>query len=47
MFATGIENSSPTINNGRRRIDELEKCKHYDRWQEDFAAARKTPAPVA
>jgi beta-glucosidase/6-phospho-beta-glucosidase/beta-galactosidase len=37
MFATGIENSSPTIDNGRRRIDELEKCKHYDRWQEDFA----------
>ena len=36
MFATGIENSSPTIKNGRR-IDELEKCGHYDRWQEDFA----------
>jgi beta-glucosidase len=37
MFATGIENSSPTINSGRRRVDELEKCKHYQRWQEDFA----------
>src|SRR5215831_2538268 len=37
MFATGIENSSPTIENGRHRVDELEKCKHYDRWQEDFA----------
>jgi beta-glucosidase len=37
MFATGIENSSPTIDNGRRRIDELEKCNHYERWQEDFA----------
>jgi beta-glucosidase/6-phospho-beta-glucosidase/beta-galactosidase len=37
LFATGIENSSPTINNGRRRIDELEKCGHYQKWQEDFA----------
>src|SRR5262252_6617947 len=37
LFATGIENSSPTIDNGRRRIDELEKCGHYQRWQEDFA----------
>ncbi|HYW69584.1 MAG TPA: family 1 glycosylhydrolase [Pyrinomonadaceae bacterium] len=37
MFATGIENSSPTINGGRTRIDELESCRHYQRWQEDFA----------
>ena len=37
MFATGIENSAPTINNGRTRIDELEKCGHYDRFKEDFA----------
>jgi beta-glucosidase len=37
MFATGIENSAPTINGGRTRIDELEACGHYDRWQEDFA----------
>src|SRR3954452_181255 len=36
MFATGIENSIPTINNGRKRIDELEKCKHYEYWQKDF-----------
>lgn len=36
MFATGIENSVPTINNGRKRIDEFEKCKHYDYWQKDF-----------
>jgi beta-glucosidase/6-phospho-beta-glucosidase/beta-galactosidase len=36
MFATGIENSTPTIQNGRKRVDELEKCKHYSRWQNDF-----------
>ena len=36
LFATGIENSSPTINNGRTRIDEMAKCGHYDRWREDF-----------
>ena len=37
LFATGIENSSPTINNGGTRIDEMEKCGHYDRWKEDIA----------
>jgi beta-glucosidase len=36
LFATGIENSAPTINNGRTRVDELEKCGHYDRWRRDF-----------
>ncbi len=36
MFATGIENSNPTIHGGRTRIDELEKCGHYRRWREDF-----------
>jgi beta-glucosidase/6-phospho-beta-glucosidase/beta-galactosidase len=36
LFATGIENSSPTINGGKTRIDEMEKCGHYDRWREDF-----------
>ena len=29
MFATGIENSIPTIDNGRTRIDQMEKCGHY------------------
>ena len=37
MFATGIENSVPTIDNGRTRVDEMESCGHYRRWQEDFA----------
>lgn len=36
MFATGIENSIPTINNGRTRIDQMEKCGHYEHWQTDF-----------
>jgi beta-glucosidase/6-phospho-beta-glucosidase/beta-galactosidase len=36
MFATGIENSYPTIQNGRFRQDEMEKTDHYRRWREDF-----------
>jgi beta-glucosidase len=36
MFATGIENSCPTIRGGAVRMDELEKCKHYDLWRRDF-----------
>ncbi|HEX8236258.1 MAG TPA: family 1 glycosylhydrolase [Abditibacteriaceae bacterium] len=36
MFATGIENSIPTIENGRVRRDEMEECGHYNRWREDF-----------
>jgi beta-glucosidase/6-phospho-beta-glucosidase/beta-galactosidase len=38
LFATGIENSYPTIEwNGKTiRQDELEKTKHYQRWRDDF-----------
>jgi beta-glucosidase/6-phospho-beta-glucosidase/beta-galactosidase len=36
MFATGIENSIPVINNGRTRMDEMEKCFHYKYWQRDI-----------
>ncbi len=36
LFATGIENSNPTIQNGRHRVDELEKCRHYEFWRKDF-----------
>ena len=36
LFATGIENSNPTIQNGTLRVDELEKCGHYTHWQKDF-----------
>jgi beta-glucosidase/6-phospho-beta-glucosidase/beta-galactosidase len=36
IFATGIENSIPTIDNGRVRMDEMEKCGHYRHWRTDF-----------
>lgn len=38
MFATGVENSYPTIEwKGKTiRQDELAKTKHYERWREDF-----------
>jgi beta-glucosidase/6-phospho-beta-glucosidase/beta-galactosidase len=36
MFATGIENSIPTINNGRTRVDQMDACGHYDQWRTDF-----------
>src|SRR5829696_3627368 len=37
IFATGIENSNPTLKNGTVRVDELEKGGHYKHWQTDFA----------
>ena len=37
MFCTGIENSAPTLDGGRTRINEMQSCGHYARWQEDFA----------
>jgi beta-glucosidase len=40
MFATGIENSYPTIQNGSVRIDELETGGHYKHWETDFALLR-------
>jgi beta-glucosidase/6-phospho-beta-glucosidase/beta-galactosidase len=36
IFATGIENSIPTIDGGRTRMDEMEKCGHYRHWRTDF-----------
>ena len=36
LFATGIENSNPTIQGGKVRMDEMEKCGHYKFWQKDF-----------
>ena len=43
MFATGIENSYPTIEwNGKTlRQDELEKTKHYERWRDDFRLVKE------
>ena len=37
MFATGIENSYPTIQNGSVRVDEMEAGGHYKHWETDFA----------
>ena len=39
MFATGIENSYPTIrlpNGSTKRVDQMEKCGHYTHWRRDF-----------
>ena len=39
MFATGIENSYPTIrlpDGSTKRVDEMEKTAHYTRWKEDL-----------
>ena len=45
MFATGIENSYPTIKTpsgeGRVRVDEMEKCGHYKHWKEDFQLTKE------
>src|SRR3954469_19657253 len=36
MFATGIENSIPKIQNGRIRVDQMDSCGHYKHWKKDF-----------
>ena len=41
MFATGIENSIPTINDGKTRVDQMEASDHYRRWREDFDLAER------
>ena len=41
MFATGIECSYPTIQNGKVRRDQLRECGHYDRWQEDLGLVKE------
>jgi beta-glucosidase/6-phospho-beta-glucosidase/beta-galactosidase len=40
LFSTGIENGYPLLPN-RCRVDEMERCGHYDRWREDFGLARE------
>jgi beta-glucosidase/6-phospho-beta-glucosidase/beta-galactosidase len=40
LFATGIENSYPTIAGGRR-IDQMEKCGHYEHWKLDLQLVRQ------
>ena len=41
MFATGIECSYPTIQQGRVRRDLLAECGHYDRWKEDLGLVKE------
>ena len=44
MFATGIENSYPTIklpDGTTKRVDEMEKTFHYDHWKTDFQLVRE------
>jgi beta-glucosidase/6-phospho-beta-glucosidase/beta-galactosidase len=48
MFATGIENSYPTVRlkDGRTvRVDEMEKTGHYRRFREDFALVKELEIP--
>ena len=43
MFATGIENSYPTIqlpDGSTFRVDEMEKTSHYKHWETDFELVR-------
>lgn len=45
MFATGIENSYPTISlpGGQTlRVDEMEKTDHYNCWEQDFQLVKDT-----
>ena len=41
MFATGVENSIPTIDGGRERVDQMESCGHYKHWRTDFALLKE------
>jgi beta-glucosidase/6-phospho-beta-glucosidase/beta-galactosidase len=41
MFATGIECSYPTIDNGLTRRDQLLECGHYDHWKKDLQLVRE------
>ncbi|RYE35124.1 MAG: glycosyl hydrolase family protein [Sphingobacteriaceae bacterium] len=41
MFATGIECSYPTINNGKIRRDLLEECGHYKNLKEDLGLVKE------
>jgi beta-glucosidase/6-phospho-beta-glucosidase/beta-galactosidase len=41
IFATGIECSYPTIEQGRWRRDEMDAMRHYALWQRDFELARE------
>lgn len=40
MFATGVENSYPTLPGGIR-VDQMEQCGHYRRWRDDLKLVRE------
>lgn len=45
MFATGIENSYPTIllpNGKEKRVDSMEKTCHYENWRTDFNLVKES-----
>jgi hypothetical protein len=46
IFATGIENSIPTIQGGKVRMDQMEMCGHYKHWRTDFALVHELGIPV-
>lgn len=46
MFATGIECSYPTINNGKTRRDLLQECGHYDNLKKGFGIGKRDGAEV-
>jgi beta-glucosidase/6-phospho-beta-glucosidase/beta-galactosidase len=44
MFATGIENSYPTIrlpDGSQKRVDEMQKACHYTHWKQDFELVKE------
>ncbi|MEO6819921.1 MAG: family 1 glycosylhydrolase [Ginsengibacter sp.] len=44
MFSTGIENSYPNIllpDGTTKRVDEMEKCGHYENWETDFLLVKE------
>ena len=44
MFATGIENSYPTIqlpDGTIKRVDEMQKTGHYELWETDFQLVKE------
>ena len=47
MFATGIENSAPTVQGGRERRDQMAELGQYARWREDFHLVRELGASCA
>ena len=44
IFATGIECSYPTVEDGKWRRDEMFETRHYELWQRDFELAREIGA---